>query len=214
MKTKSVGELLQEARNRHRLSIDELSKRSRIRSEYIRSLESNKFELLPAAVFVKGYIRTYGQMFGFDADALLALLRRDYKESAKGKLVPREFIKPVLKRRQLLTPVTAVIVLIGVILFSLLTYVGFQWYQLNQPPALTVAEPIDHATVAAQVVVSGQSTSEAVVAVNGQPVAVASDGSFKTEVFLPREGLTSITVTASDRRGKTNTLDRLVLVKF
>lgn len=214
MKTKTIGELLKEERTAHRVQIEDMASRTRIRAEYLEALEENQFEKLPAATFVKGYIRAYSRLLGFDAAPLIALLRRDYKESAKGQLVPREFIKPVLRRRLGVTP--ALVTLAGVVLVFvvMMSYVVFQWYQLNKPPQLVVSAPVAEAFVAAQVDVEGRSSPEAVVSVNSQVVPVQADGRFHTQVYLPREGLSTITVEAVDRRGKSSLIQRTVYVRF
>lgn len=215
MKTKTIGEILQEERERHRISIDELAKKTRIRTRYLRALEKDQYEQLPASTFVKGYIKTYGQLFGFDHQPLIALLRRDFKESAKGQLVPREFIKPLLKKRPLFQrPVALVVLGFALLMMTIMGYVGVQWYKLSQPPEITLSAPEENAEVSARVVVTGRTEQDAVVTVNDQPVALQPDGFFQTEVFLSREGLNTLTVKATDRRGKTNTLQRTVRVQF
>ena len=90
--------MLRTRREQHKISLSEFSKLTRIRIENLKALEDDQFSQLPSAVFVKGYIKTYAAFFGFEYQPILALLRRDFKESAVGKLVPREFIKPILKK--------------------------------------------------------------------------------------------------------------------
>ncbi|PIR59012.1 MAG: hypothetical protein COU69_02305 [Candidatus Pacebacteria bacterium CG10_big_fil_rev_8_21_14_0_10_56_10] len=214
MTTKTVGEILKEERQRYRMTLSEVARRTRIRQEYLTALESNDFRRLPAAAFVKGYIKAYAKLFGFDPQPLVAVLRRDYKQSAKGRLVPREFLKPVLRRRLVWGPVTLVVLVVASLFVTLLGYVGFQWHSLNQPPQLELSAPADNQLVAAQIKVAGRTEPEATVLVNAQPVAIQPDGSFQTEVFVSREGLTTITVEASDRRGKTNLVQRTVTVRF
>lgn len=214
MKTKTIGEILREERLRHRMSISDLAARTRIRREYLESLENNHFQKLPAAPFVRGYIKTYSELFGFEYQPLLGLLRRDYKESAKGKLIPHQFLKPVLRKRALWTPVTVVLVLSGVVFLSLLGYVGVQWYDLTKPPQLEVISPQENEVVSPQVMVTGQTVPDAVVLVNAQPVSLQPDGRFETEVFIQREGVASITVEAIDRREKSSIIQRNVSVQF
>lgn len=214
MKTRSIGEILKQEREHHRLSIQELSKRSRIRKDYLIALESNDFGQLPASTFVKGYIRTYAQIFGFDHKPLQAMLRRDFKESAKGKLVPREFINPVLKKKFSWTPVTVVVLVLSGIFLSFVGYVMIAWFNLQKPPRLEVNQPEDNQVVSAQVLIDGQTLPDAVVSVNNQPVSLQVDGSFQTEVFLPREGMNTITIEATDRRGKSSTVQRTVKVEY
>jgi cytoskeletal protein RodZ len=214
MRTRTIGEILKEERIKHRLRLEDLSKKTRIRVDYLKSLEENKFKELPSATFVKGYIKTYAQVFGFDHEPIIALLRRDYKESAVGKLVPREFIKPVIKRRVKKTSVTVVLVALVVVFLSLVGYIGVQWHNLNKPPSLEIIVPREQAMVSSKVVVEGKTLQDAVVTVNDQPVALHPDGSFRTEIIIPNEGISLITVQARDRRGKVNTTERSVTVQF
>ena len=163
---------------------------------------------------MRGYIKIYSQLFGFDHQPLVALLRRDFKESVKGRLVPREFIKPILKKRQNWGPATFVVLGLALTFITLISYAGFQWYLLAQPPELKIMLPIEDSLVAARVGVSGQTDIDAIVTVNSQPVALQTDGSFETEVYLPREGINTISIESQDRRGKTILVQRSVRVKF
>ncbi len=214
MKTKTIGEVLQEERERHKIDIEQLAKMTRIRQEYLEALEANNFDVLPSATFVKGYIKNYSKIFGFDHEPLLALLRRDYKESAVGTLVPREFIKPVLKKRALWTPITFAMLGVIVVFFTLMSYVGIQWYNIQKPPQLTVTVPKENDFVSSQITVEGQTVTDAVVSVNAQPVALRPDGTFHTELYIPREGIHTITIEAIDRRGKKSVVQRPIHVRF
>lgn len=214
MQTKTIGEILREERERHHLPIGKLAQKTLIKEKYLRALEENKFEQLPAATFVRGYIKIYAQLFGFDHQPLVALLRRDFKESVKGQLVPREFIKPVLKKRQNWGPATFVVLGLALTFITLISYVGLQWHMLTQPPSLKIISPLEDSLVAARLSVSGQTTADAIVTVNSLPVALQADGSFETEVYLSREGVNTISVEAQDRRGKTTLVQRSVRVKF
>lgn len=213
MKTRTIGEVLREEREQHHVSLEELAQLTRIRVQYLTALESNLFVDLPSAAFVKGYIKTYAQVFGFDHQPLIALLRRDFKESAKGELIPREFIRPVLKNRQLWTPVTLVLMVLVSIFISFTLYVSVQWYQLQRPPFLEITSPQEETVVSSRVVVQGRTLEDAILKINAEPVSVRADGSFQTELFLPREGLNTITIEATDRRGKSNLSLRSVRVK-
>jgi cytoskeleton protein RodZ len=214
MRTKTIGETLKDERIKHRLRIEDLSKKTRIRVAYLAALEENRFEALPATTFVKGYIKTYAHVFGFDHTPLLAMLRRDFKESAKGRLVPREFIKPVLKNRAKKSSITAVLVFSIAIFSSLFGYVGVQWYNLNKPPKLEVSQPKEQAIVSSKVIVEGKTLPDAIITVNEQSVSLQQDGSFRTEVIVPNEGISLFTIKSKDRRGKVSTIQRSVTVQY
>lgn len=214
MRTKTIGETLKDERIKHRLRLEDLSKRTRIRVSYLSALEENRFAKLPATTFVKGYIKTYAHVFGFDHEPLLAMLRRDFKESAKGRLVPREFIKPVLKNRAKKSSITAVLVILIAVFTSLFSYVGFQWYNLTKPPKLEVYQPKEQDIVSSKVIVEGETLPDAIITVNDKPVALQQDGSFKTEVIVPNEGIALFTIESKDRRGKVSTIQRSVTVQY
>ena len=214
MKTKTIGEILQEERLRHHISIDALAKKTRIRSEYLDELKKNNFEQLPAAPFVKGFIKTYAQIFGFDHAPVMALLRRDYRESAKGTLVPREFLKPLLQPKRQLSAITLMVRIVIVTFVTAAAYIGMQWYRFQQPPSLEITAPQQHDFVGATVTVEGKTNPEAVVSINDSPVVVGSDGLFKTEVSLQTEGTSTISISATDRRGKKSEVQRKVFVRF
>ena len=213
MRTKTIGEVLQGERLKYRVTLPDFAERTRIKQDYLQALEENRFADLPAATFVKGFIRAYANHFQFDYQPVLGLLRRDYKESASGKLVPREFIKPLLKQRQVWTPVTFTLIGLTVVFVILFGYVALQWYAIQRPPRLEIFAPEDRAVESSPITVKGETSIEAIVAVNDQPVALQPDGQFQTEVVLPRAGLHTIIITASDRRGRKTTVERTIQVK-
>lgn len=214
MRTTTIGEILREYREHYGLGLQELAQKTRIRQEHLEALEDNRYEALPSATYVKAYVKTYADLFGFDHQPLLAILRRDYKESAKGKLIPIEFIQPAIKKRQWWTPLNFILLTLVTLFLSLAAYIAIQWYNLNKPPFLVLSQPAEDAVVAARVVVSGETVTDGTLEINKKPVQIEVDGSFETEVFFSREGLNTVNAAVTDRRGKTNVIQRTVRVEF
>ena len=69
----SVGEHLRELRQRRGLSLEELSRTTRVPSRYLEALESDQFSALPAPVFIRGFIRAYCQAVSAPPDEALAI---------------------------------------------------------------------------------------------------------------------------------------------
>ena len=68
----SVGAYLRGLREQQGMSVDELSRATRVLSHYLEALESDELRALPAPVFTKGFIRAWGKGFRiFSPDALL-----------------------------------------------------------------------------------------------------------------------------------------------
>jgi len=68
---RTVGAILRGWRQQRNVSIEEISARTRIRSDLLRQLENDSFESLPAAVYVTGYIRGYARALNADPDPAL-----------------------------------------------------------------------------------------------------------------------------------------------
>jgi Helix-turn-helix domain/RodZ C-terminal domain len=61
-----IGNSLREARLRKELDFPELELGTKIRAKYLRALEDENFDQLPAATYVKGFLRTYADYLGLD----------------------------------------------------------------------------------------------------------------------------------------------------
>jgi cytoskeletal protein RodZ len=61
-----IGNSLREARLRREVDIAQAEVATKIRGKYLRALEDEQFELLPAETYVKGFLRTYAEYLGLD----------------------------------------------------------------------------------------------------------------------------------------------------
>jgi Helix-turn-helix domain/RodZ C-terminal domain len=63
-----LGSSLREARERRGLQLGDVERDTRIRSRYLRALEEERFDIIPGWVYAKGFLRTYADYLGLDAD--------------------------------------------------------------------------------------------------------------------------------------------------
>ena len=61
-----IGSSLREARTRQGLDFPELEERTKIRPKYLRALEDERFDILPAPTYVRGFLRSYAEALGLD----------------------------------------------------------------------------------------------------------------------------------------------------
>jgi cytoskeleton protein RodZ len=61
-----IGSSLREARLRQDLDFPELEERTKIRPKYLRALEDEHFDILPAPTYVRGFLRSYAESLGLD----------------------------------------------------------------------------------------------------------------------------------------------------
>lgn len=67
-----IGPALRKARLLRAKSIEEASRETRIRADYLRALEAERFDDLLGDVYVRGFLRTYSTYLGLDGDRVLA----------------------------------------------------------------------------------------------------------------------------------------------
>lgn len=67
----SIGAHLRSEREARHISLEEVSRSTRISVPALKSLEADRFDELPARVFTRGFIRSYAKAVGFSADTVL-----------------------------------------------------------------------------------------------------------------------------------------------
>src|SRR6201989_1681745 len=117
-----IGTTLREARIRARIDISEVEARTKIRAKYLRAIENEEWDLLPGPVYVKGFLRTYGDFLGVDSRLLVDEYKRRYERPADQDLPP---ITPLGRQRERkrrgprLGPVAAVVLVLAAVVVAL-----------------------------------------------------------------------------------------------
>src|SRR3954463_15377745 len=71
-----IGRTLTEARERAGLDLRAVEERTKIRVRYLRPLEGDRGDDLPSRAYGKGFLRTYAELLGLDAETLVDEYRR------------------------------------------------------------------------------------------------------------------------------------------
>jgi cytoskeletal protein RodZ len=210
---KTVGEILQENRNKKGLSLEEVEKATRIRKKILGFLEKGDWVSLPSPTFVKGLIRNYGKFLGLDEKELLAFYRREYDERKDQK---KSFTKKQIKNESWFrfTPQTVTISAISLVVLVVVGYLFIQFQNFTGAPLLEIQEPKNNIKInTLEVNLVGKTWEDAILKVNGEKVSVSPGGTFSLPVNL-NKGLNTITVTAENRFGKISTQKRTVVVEL
>jgi cytoskeletal protein RodZ len=78
-----VGEFLKEYRKLKGLSRDDVAYNTKISLKYIEALEENNFELFPALVYAKGYLKIYAKFLGlvdYEIEKMIEKYEIEYKK--------------------------------------------------------------------------------------------------------------------------------------
>ena len=73
---------------RARIDITEVERRTKIRARYLRAIENEEWDLLPGPVYVKSFLRTYGDYLGLDSRMLIDEYKRRYERPTDHELRP------------------------------------------------------------------------------------------------------------------------------
>lgn len=80
-----IGYRLIRAREARGLTLEDAERDTRISRRYLEALEDEQFEVIPAPVYARGFLRSYAQYLGMDPQELLALFPRgDEPRGANG----------------------------------------------------------------------------------------------------------------------------------
>ena len=86
-----IGSSLREARTRQGLDFNEMEFRTKVRAKYLRALEEERFDQLPAHTYIKGFLRTYADALGMDGQL--------YVDEYNSRYVVGEEDQPLRTRR-------------------------------------------------------------------------------------------------------------------
>lgn len=207
-----AGQRLHEERVKRGLSLEDVSKATRIRLSYLLAIEKGEYEKLPSSIYAQGFVRNYAKHLNLNEEEILGLFRREFNEEKIFRVLPEgldrkeEFPIHGAKIQNTLT----IVISLAVILFA---YILFQYrYAIINPP-LDVNFPKEGAVVLSQTItVSGKTDSNSTVFVNNEPSIVGSDGSFKKTITV-FSGETTITIKAVNSFGKHKTIERHIEIK-
>lgn len=208
---KTVGQILKEARQKQNVTLKQVSQETKIGIHYLKAIEANDFNTLPAATFAKGLMQNYAKAIGLNPATILAIFRRDYDLDDHGKIILRGLTEPNRARLSLFTPSTLVIGGTFIIGLMITAFFVRQIVVFVSAPSLTITSPIEADQVLNPVSIAGVTSSQAVVTINNQPVIVNEDGIFNYSLNLS-EGDHTIVVTTTSRSGKQRTLQRHITV--
>ncbi len=209
---KTVGQVLQAARNAQKLDLKDVSRITCIRVSFLEAIEADDYGQLPSGAVARGFIRNYCEFLGLNRLATQAIFRRDFVENEQGQIVPRGMVKPV-SEISFWTPRTTLIAIITFIFTLFGAYLIFQYRVLTGPPPLRLITPTDkQTTTEATIEVTGITSPEATISVNGDLVALEKGGRFFLRLPLTA-GDNIISVIATSKSGKTASQIRTVIKK-
>lgn len=200
---KSIGDILRRARDRKKLTLDDVTKAIKIHPNYIKALESDSYSIFSGKVHSKGFLKIYAEFLDLNVEEILALWRREYEREFENKenkqLLPKKFIEP---EKIVVTPSFVGSIIAFVLVIGFFGYLYFQYRNFTGAPKLTIFYPPDNLVIATDILdITGKTDLDSEITVNGQKIVLAPDGSFAESVRL-KEGLNTISIKAENKFSK------------
>ncbi len=180
MQETGIGSALRHARLLRGKSIEEVSRETRIRTDYIQALERERFESLRGDVYVRGCLRSYSTYLGIDADQVLTVYNRHFggprEDGEKAAPIPAPVSpsrRPPFSERLRKVPSWTLLAQIAVVLLGILAAVGLLSRYRSTPPPGALSKPPASVGVGAESVTVALNASQEVEATvrtdGGQP---------------------------------------------
>jgi len=206
-----AGQRLNEQRIIKGLTIEEVSKETKIKGSYLSAIEKGEYQKLPASTYIQGFVRNYAKYLGLPEKEILALFRREFDDKKAFAVLPEGLVKEDFPIRRIRLADTAKILIF--LFLILLFYILFQYRFAIINPPLEVLSPNERAVVSSRTItVSGKTDPNATVFVNEETASLDSDGNFK-KVINVFPGKIKIVIKAVNRFGKETIMERRIEVK-
>jgi cytoskeletal protein RodZ len=118
-----IGTSLREARLRQGIELPRVEADTKIRAKYLRALEEERFEVLPAETYVKGFLRTYAEYLGLDGQLYVDEFNSRFARSEDPLVAPST---PQRTRARPVESNFVVVALAGIVAVTILVVVAWR----------------------------------------------------------------------------------------
>jgi cytoskeletal protein RodZ len=194
------GEKLQQTRLEKGLSLEDVARATKIKTEFLSYIEDGEYQKLPSPSYAHGFVRNYARFLGLPDEEILALFRREFDEDKVYKVLPKgleekqEFPLFKFKIRQ-------AVALSVIVLLLFLAYLLWQYRDAFLNPPLQITSPQAGIVLSSQIKVTGKTDPNTTVYVDKNVVTVDQDGNFQKLINV-FPGKTTITVKVVNKFSK------------
>ncbi len=119
-----IGNSLREARIRQGIDLPRAEDDTKIRAKYLQALEDERFEILPAETYVKGFLRTYAEYLRLDGQLYVDEFNSRFASTEEP---PPSSLAPRRRRARASESSLVVVTLAGIVAIAVLVVVAFRF---------------------------------------------------------------------------------------
>lgn len=194
---KRASFLLETARLDRELTIEDISKKTKIPARYLQAFELEKKSDFPDEPYCSLMLHEYANFLGLNPDELVSVFRRDHINKTNSAKVNNSFLS--------ITPQFTYYIVVFLLSTLFAGYLIFEYIKFNRPPILSVNWP----PYSKIVEISGTTDSESTVKVNDSLVIVDQNGNFVKKIEISTSEA-KIVVQSTSPAGKTTVLEKII----
>lgn len=187
---KRASFILETARLDRELTLDDISKKTKIPLRYLKAFESETSCDFPDEPYCSLMLREYATYLGLKPDDIISIFRRDYQKKSCDK----QYNKFIFS----FTPQFTYTIVIALLIVLFASYLIVEYIKFNRPPSLKVEWPVYSKIVE----IKGKTDTESTVKINQSLVVVDQNGNFSKKIELSNSE-SKITVESTSPAGKT-----------
>ncbi len=177
-----VGTLLKEERRTQHLSLEDVSKATRIRLASLQALEEHDWDTLSSRTYAQGILKQYGKFLGLEEEKLIAYFRREYSHHEQVRFKKKAPQQSFVSHKRL-----AVILSAGSIFLLIGSFFAYQTYIYFKPPTITILSPTQSTFKRVdKVLLIGKAPKETLISVNGKTLYLDDKQTFQSYIPLTK----------------------------
>ncbi len=187
--------ILKNAREDKDLSLEEISKKLKISTKYLRAIEGEQKSEFPDEPYCSLIIKDYANFLGLNGEDVISLFRRDFASDSKSAATTSAQFSITPQFTFRLATIVVICLFVG--------YIVFEYLKFNQPPELKVNWPLSSNSAE----ITGITDPESTIKVNNDTLIVDQSGSFHKSLDLSQPN-TKVVVESKSPSGKTTTVEK------
>ncbi len=129
-----IGLTLQQMRQKKRLKLETISKKTKISIRYLKALEAEDWDVFPAPAYTQVFLRSYANFLNLDSDELVRGYKKYLETIAKSPVTEKLIAKKIKPKKLTILPIAISIIV-------LIVWGGwFLFFRSPSPPAVKVTE--------------------------------------------------------------------------
>lgn len=179
----TLGDILKQARQKKNVTLEQAEEETKVRIKYLKALEDDKNELLPASVYAIGFLTKYADFLELEAEELIKKFKL-----GRGSAANFSTLAPEKKIKESFFTITPRVIFVTSVVVAILGIIGYIAYSVNKftsPPNLEISSPLAEKVIKEDhVVIIGKTDDSVILTINNQSVSADDKGNFNQDVKL------------------------------